>query len=655
MNLLFTKVLQIIAACSISVLVMAQTPDFNWNKSVGGILRDQGDAVAVDPAGNIYVTGEYFSSSIDFGNGVTLNIGSVGSGNCDFFLTKYDKDGNAAWAVRGGGTLTDRGYGIVVDHENNLLVTGHYFGTATFDTVTRTSSGNLDMFVAKYDTLGKLQWFSEGKSVSQVSSRAITTDNAGNAYVVGYYGSTTAPTVNFGPLSLTSSGQREIFIVKYNPSGEPMWCTSAGGPKSGEEANDVEVDEEGNVYVTGTFVDTASFSGVTMNGKGSNEIFIAKYNPLGQLIWVRSAGGAKADEGNGIALDGLGNVYICGKIDSSATFESLQLVTAGGSDPFIAKYDTAGNFLWVICEGGTGTDNCYDIAVDELGDVIAGGAFSETATIGGNILTSTGNEDLFLMKVDALQNLVWIKQAGGPDLDRFGGLALDAGENIITTGYYSTWIKLGSDSLVSNGVQEIFVSKVGNNPIPVELTSFSAENLNNKIVLNWTTASETNNAGFEVERSINGKDFSKLVFIPGNGTTTEKHNYSFIDENISAVLYFYRLKQIDLNGTISFSNIVEVDASLPIEFSLNQNYPNPFNPATSISFNLPFDAQVQLAVYNAVGEHISDLVNSNYAAGRYKIQFDASNFASGMYLYRLSAAKNNGSVFSDTKKMIIIK
>ncbi len=636
-------------------LLMAQAPNFNWSRTAGGTARDQGDAVAVDLAGNVFVAGEYFSSTIDFGDGVSMNIGAVSTGNCDFFLTKYNPTGQAIWAVRGGGTLTDRGYGVVVDKFGDLLVTGHYFGTATFDSVTRTSSGNLDMFVAKYDTTGKLQWFSEGKSVSQVSSRSIATDNLGNAYIVGYFGSSTAPVVNFGALSLTSSGQREAYLVKFNSAGEPLWCVSGGGPKSGEEAKDVVIDEAGNVYITGAFVDTASFSGVTLNGNGSNEIFIAKYNSEGQLSWVKSAGGAKADEGNSIALDGKGFLYISGKVDSAATFELTEVITAGAADAYIAKYDTAGNFVWVLTGGGSGSDYCYDVSFDHSGNIIGAGGFSATANFGSEILTSAGNEDLFFMKVDPLKNILWIKQAGGPELDRIGGIALDIGDNIITTGYYSTWIKIGSDSLVSNGAQEVFVSKLGNNPIPVELTSFTAEYSNSEVILKWTTASELNNAGFDIERSTDNEEFSKIVFLIGFGTTTEIHQYSYSDNNISASTYYYRLRQLDYDGTFTYSKVVEIDADLPMEFELHQNYPNPFNPLTTIDFALPVDANVNLSIYNSIGEHVRDIINAFYSAGNYKINFDASTFASGIYLYRLNAVKLNGTFLSNTKKLTIMK
>lgn len=651
----YTAVYSVVYLLLVNVSLTAQAPNFNWNKKAGGTLRDQGDALAVDKAGNIYVTGEYFSSNIDFGDGVNLNIGAVSSGNCDFFLTKYDPDGTPIWAVRGGGILTDRGYGVVLDNSGDLLVTGHYFGTATFDSVTRTSSGNLDMFVAKYDTSGKLKWFNEAKSVSQVSSRSIASDNAGNAYVAGYFGSSTASTVNIGSLILTTAGQRDMFLVKFDPSGEPVWAVSAGGVKSDEEVRDVAVDEAGNVYAVGFFVDTASFSGTIVNGKGGRDVFVAKYSPLGQLIWVKSGGGIKADDANSIALDGSGNLYIAGKIDSAAAFESTELITAGGTDAFIAKYDTSGNLIWILTSGGDASDNCLDLAADPSGNIYAAGGFSSTASFGTNLLISNGNEDLYIMKVDPSKNILWVLQGGGPDLDRFGGLVLDAGQNIITTGYFSNWIKLGNDSLSSSGAQEVFISKIGNNPVPVELISFKGEYSNNKVTLSWTTASELNNSGFEIERKSYNDVFKKIGFVNGHGTSTEKQIYSFSDDIVSPAVYTYRLKQINFDGTFAYSNIIEVNAKLPGDFILNQNFPNPFNPSTTISFNLPLDSKVKISVFNSLGELITDIVDQEFTAGKHEIRFDALNLASGIYLYKIKALKLDGSFWSDSKKMLILK
>jgi hypothetical protein len=185
---------------------------------------------------------------------------------------------------------------------------------------------------------------------------------------------------------------------------------------------------------------------------------------------------------------------------------------------------------------------------------------------------------------------------------------------------------------------------------PVELTSFVASSEDGNVTLNWETATEKNNRGFEIERkSING-EYLKAGYVAGFGTSTEPRTYSFTDNNLNTGDYTYRLKQIDLDGRFSYSNEVNVKVTTPLQYALEQNYPNPFNPGTTINYSIPEDGFVRLKVYNLLGEEIITLVNSVQKAGRYEVMFDASRFASGVYYYRMETAK-----YTSIKKMILLK
>ncbi|MCL6493715.1 MAG: T9SS type A sorting domain-containing protein [Ignavibacterium sp.] len=186
--------------------------------------------------------------------------------------------------------------------------------------------------------------------------------------------------------------------------------------------------------------------------------------------------------------------------------------------------------------------------------------------------------------------------------------------------------------------------------IPVELVSFAANVADGKVKLSWATASEKNNSGFEIQRSTNS-DFKTIGFVEGKGTSTERNSYSFVDDNPGFGVVKYRLKQVDFNGTYSYSNIIEVDVSSPVEFSLAQNYPNPFNPTTTIRYTIAKAANVSLVVYNVLGEEILTLVNNQFTEpGVYNVVFDATNLPSGTYIYRLTADD-----FVMTKKMVLTK
>jgi hypothetical protein len=187
--------------------------------------------------------------------------------------------------------------------------------------------------------------------------------------------------------------------------------------------------------------------------------------------------------------------------------------------------------------------------------------------------------------------------------------------------------------------------------VPVELASFNAAVSGNEVSLRWITSTETNNAGFEVERKAENGVFEKIAFVEGKGTTTEVNGYTYKDAINQLGKYSYRLKQVDYDGTFEYSNVVEVEIfAVPGQYSLTQNYPNPFNPTTAINFNMPEAGQVSLAVFNLLGEKVADLVNEFRESGNYTVEFNASSLASGTYIYSLNV---NGN--SITKKMVLMK
>lgn len=190
--------------------------------------------------------------------------------------------------------------------------------------------------------------------------------------------------------------------------------------------------------------------------------------------------------------------------------------------------------------------------------------------------------------------------------------------------------------------------------VPVELTSFTASANVNEVVLNWSTATETNNQGFEVQRSY-GNEFVTIAFVEGHGTTTQTQVYSYTDKNVNAGIYSYRLKQVDFDGSFEYSDIVEVDVPAPAVFALDQNYPNPFNPSTMISFRLAVDSKVSLSVFNVLGQEVASLLNGNLVAGSHQVTFDAKSLNTGVYMYRIEASGVDGTNFVDVKKMILTK
>jgi hypothetical protein len=206
------------------------------------------------------------------------------------------------------------------------------------------------------------------------------------------------------------------------------------------------------------------------------------------------------------------------------------------------------------------------------------------------------------------------------------------------------------------GVFEAFIDFV----VPVELSSFSANVDDDKIILNWITATETNNRGFEIERKFKNNEWEKISFVDGKGTTTETQSYSFTDdyENISySGRVLYRLKQIDFDGSFEHSKIIYADVDFtPQTFNLSQNYPNPFNPVTNIKYSLPLESEVKIVILNSLGQEVAELINEVQAEGFYNISWNADELSSGVYLYTMEAVSTNNQLsFRDTKKLLLIK
>ncbi|GAB4290190.1 MAG: hypothetical protein Kow0098_08590 [Ignavibacteriaceae bacterium] len=221
-----------------------------------------------------------------------------------------------------------------------------------------------------------------------------------------------------------------------------------------------------------------------------------------------------------------------------------------------------------------------------------------------------------------------LTQLGGVDLYGYNGLG-----NGISTYYFDDFT---------------FTDLIN---VPVELTSFTATaNALGNVILNWTTATETNNHGFEIQRKPLDGEFRTIAFAEGYGTTTEEKSYSYTDNTVSAGTYFYRLKQVDFNGDYEYSDEIEVEVLPPLQFALEQNFPNPFNPSTTIRFSIPGQNFTRLAVYDVLGKEVAILINETLEAGFHEIQFDASSLPSGAYFYRIQAGD-----FVQVRKMLLSK
>jgi uncharacterized repeat protein (TIGR01451 family) len=470
-----------------------------WAVRAGGSGSDFfGNAIAVDATGNSYVTGGIEGAAF-FGSGAS-QVTLTSSGRGDIFVAKYDPAGNLLWAQRAGGPHTgfiEEGQDIEADADGNAYVTGFFFGAATFGSganeVTLTSTG-IDVFLAKYDSSGTLLWVKRAGGSSAGAGLGCALDGSGNIFLTGRFtGSTTFGESGGTQVSLTTSGNEDVFVTKYDPSGNLLWAQKAGGQFS-DEGTEIKTDAAGNAYVSGSFSTpnstTATFgtglSAITVTSRGfSGDAFLAKFSSTGSLLWFTQAGAATAQtKGNGLAIDGAGNVVLTGTFfGDDARFGSgasqATLTSVGGEDVFAARYDSSGNLLWARGFGTALNDSGADASVDAGGNVWLTGQMSSSSRPGdqtaGHMVLGSGASAITLLGTGGLESyLAQLSPTGTPlrayKIGGIGARAFGRGvagsrtqpDVVFTIGVFdSTAVFNGASglSLVSSGAFDIYVAK----------------------------------------------------------------------------------------------------------------------------------------------------------------------------------------------------
>jgi hypothetical protein len=453
----------------------ANAQNFVWARQLGGTNIDGGYSIAVDASGNVYTSG-YFYGTADFDPGPdTFNLTSAGSR--DIFISKLDASGNFVWAKQLGGPDWDNGYSIAVDNSGSVFITGYFQGTVDFDpgpnTFNLTSVGIYDIFISKLDATGNFVWAKQlGGSTTSIGN-SIALDASGNVYTTGKFSGTVDFDPGPGTFNLFSTGGSDIFISKLDASGNFVWAKKMGG--FGEDiGNSIAVDSSGNVFTTGYFQGTADFDPgpgtFNFSSAGNEDIFISKLDALGNFVWAKKMGGPSYDRGNSIAVDASGNVFTTGYFQGTVDFDpgpgTFNLTGAGSRDAFISKLDASGNFVWAKQLGGSSIGN--SIALDASGNVYTTGSFYGTADFdpgpGTFNLTSAGDGDIFISKLDDSGNFVWAKHMGGFYDDFANSIAVDEFGNVYTTGSFKVTVDFdpgpGIFNLTSALMSDAFVHKM---------------------------------------------------------------------------------------------------------------------------------------------------------------------------------------------------
>ncbi len=396
----------------------------------------------------------------------------------------------------------------------------------------------------------------------------------------------------------------------------------------------------------------ATFRKIDFVNATTGWVFASSPSTLTNFIYKTTDGGATwTGQSNGLSAVSNGQMYGAYMINANEgygiSYQPIPYKTTDGGTTWTPQtlVDAFGGFL-------------YDIKMVDINNGYAVGSSGRMyKTTNGGTLWDTVSVPTRSYSFNSMEMI------SPTSIAIFGS----TGTNFITTDAGLTWMTKntsaatlqGSHWSYDAGTSTYALFTVGTNGailkntlsiVPVELAAFSASVSGNDVSLSWTTATELNNQGFQIERKDANGNWSEVAFVKGNGTKVSVTNYSFIDKGVKEGKYSYRLKQIDFDGSSSFSNLVEVEVGTPMTFALDQNYPNPFNPSTTISYRIPEAAAVTMRIFDVTGTEVATIVNTKQDAGSYTVNFDMTNFASGMYIYKIEAGN-----YSAVKKMMLMK
>jgi len=473
-------------------------PDHAWTKRMGGSAYDDvGRDIAVDPSGNVYVTG-YFYGTVNFG----ADFGVSDSKTCgstimsDLFITKINANGTYAWTKRIGGSsdgTSASGAGIITDSSGNVYITGYFYQTVDFGgdfgtPDSKTSSGPLNVFITKIKANGTYAWTKRMGGNDFTTSWKVTLDSSGNIYVSGSFTGTVDFGADFGVSDSKTSAGGDAFITKINANGSYAWTkrTTASNSASDAYGYDNITDSSGNVYVAGGFNGTVDFGadfGVSdiKTAAGNSDIFVTKINANGSYAWTKRMGSSDSgnEKGQGITADPSGNVYVSGSFSGTVDFGtdfgvSDSKTSAGGLDIFITKINANGAYAWTKRMGGSGSsdDKGRRITMDSSGNLYVTGLFSGTVDFGADfgvsdIKTSAGTSDSFITRINANGSYDWTKRMGGSgsSSSEVLGISTDLSGNLYVTGSFSGTVDFGADfgvsaTKTSAGSLDVFITKI---------------------------------------------------------------------------------------------------------------------------------------------------------------------------------------------------
>ena len=424
----------------------------------GGAGEQRGSAVSV--AAELVLAGQA-SGPVDFGEGELAERGSPSK--LDGVLAAFDPAGTLRWSQRFSDCIPRA---VAQSKLGDIILAGGAEGDVDFGGGVLSGVGNgEDVVLARFDSQGVHLWSRRVGNGANQFATAVAVDAAGNTVATGtFWGK-----LDFGPswarkegdeVKIESAGESDGFVVKLDADGETVWSLRFGDADNHQAGTAVAVDGQGNVVVAGWFKGVMDL-GAGLTSTGETDLFVAKLSPAGDLLWVRMAPSTNAGKALGLAVDGAGNVVVVGSFRSSIQIGATTLTTAGDKDAVLIKLDENGTPLWARSFGDDADQEALGVSVDPAGNVLVTGAFLGRIGVGSNELVSKGAADAFLVKLDPGGDLRWARSFG--DLGEQGGAAVaaDALGNAWATGYFNGAPDFGGGAIQSRGASDIFLVALG--------------------------------------------------------------------------------------------------------------------------------------------------------------------------------------------------
>jgi uncharacterized repeat protein (TIGR01451 family) len=541
--------------------VIAQGIDLIWARSVGGSGTDIGSSMAMDVSGNIYSCG-VFQSTIDFDPGPGTLTGTSNGGD-DFFVQKWDPNGNALWVKTFGGLLNEQVKSISVDPGGALLITGSYQGSVDFDPAiavySLSSNGEKDVFIMKLTSDGEFIWArSIGGDDSDIGF-SITSDNIGNVYVAGHF----SDSVDFDPgildYTLMGNSYRSLFVLKLNEEGDFVWAKSL----------DIDIvlncsialDSSGNVYLSGEFWGGDFDPGPAtflMYSQGNTDAFIMKLNNNGEFLWAKSFGNQVFDMVSSFTLDNTGNIILTGLYGLTVDFDPGPLIfnlssSVWTSDIFILKLNSDGEFIWAKSIGGDFNYFPSSISCDASGNIYGCGEFDGLTDFDSGpanyYLNATGSNSAFIYKLDVYGNFVWANAFGASGSDKGKAILCNDSNEVFVLGNYQNTVDfdpgIDTEDLTAVSDADIFLLKFSQNSCA--LISIALDSVANLTCTNvgYAAASIVNGSGnYSFSWNTIPPTQDSLVYFETNGIYT----LSVTDSSLCS-----RTTSLLINGPNTFS------------------------------------------------------------------------------------------------------